>query len=65
LSFKVHFRLVKSDFINYNLDRVFVTHRVSIRVGDHRETYIIVLRDIRQAFCIISASTNMLAKVAK
>jgi len=43
LSFKAHFRLVKSDFINYNLDRVFITHRISIKVGDYEEAYIIVL----------------------
>jgi len=56
---------VKGDFVNHDLDGVLVTHRVSIRVGDHGEAYVMVLRDIRQASRTTSASADMLAKVAK
>ena len=65
MSFKVHFRSVKDNFIGCDLDKVLITYRVFIRVGDHGEVYIIVLRDIRQVSYTTSASADMLAKVAK
>ena len=65
MSLKVHFGLVKGDFINYNLDGVLITNRVFIRVSDRGKAYIIVLQNISQAFYTISASANILIKVLK
>lgn len=46
MSLKVHFRLVKGNFVNYNLDGVLITNKVFIGVSDRGEAYIIVLQNI-------------------
>ena len=43
MSLKVHFGLVKGDFINYNLDRVLIINKVFIKVSDCGEAYMIIL----------------------
>ena len=65
MSLKVHFGLVKGDFINYNLDGVLITNRVFIKVNNRGEAYIMVPRNISQAFYTISASADILIKVLK